>query len=645
MGDGSGSAGLDVGIPQPSAVSEPGRPRPAWARWLEVLGVALSPPVAALVLRLQLMASSVLPDPALHTSYIVEGRDVFMRYASLEAIGRLREGGRVGFLVPARLAYLAFGAVPGFYVTRYVFALIAVVPVYLLLRRLYGPAAGVAGIVVVMSSPVIVTAWGTDYPDSAVVSYVLGAMACLVMPCSPRWRRAWLAAAGGLLTLAVWSHLVAVPLVGAALAAWLGVRLLRERAGLPVDLALLAGVAAAVTGLLVLGSAVLLGHANFFALTWEGYRFLSQPSQTAIWHSANWRWAPYVAYLLVPPAVVGAFAVAVIRRGHALRTPVLMVGVMAATQVAAYALLQFAGSVQVLEQHYFSSTLWAGVCLAFAVTLAELARPLWDRPLARWLPAAVLLAVPLGYEAGPQVPAFGWLPFGVILAVAVIIAAAVARACGRIRQRAAAAAATGLALVAVTGAALVLTVAPIPHHPHIPGTVTGREPAPAYASTLGGSATTYIDSYRIITALPGLVGRATYTGENILIWRIAPRTFKYVRYAAGMYHDGINSLASHSAYLPGRDRRFIRNRRPAEILLLGDSAAPFPAALRALAPFRSALVHAGRLRVGSLAMRVWLVRLGAYYHFPARPPAEPPRAASAGHARIPIQRYIPTLGD
>lgn len=564
------------------------------------------------------MAPSVLPDPALHTIFIVDPRDVFTRYAAVYAdSARLREGARVGFVVPARLAYLAFGAVPGFLVTRYALALVAVAPVYLLLRRLYGSPAGMVGILVVLSSPVIVTAWGTDYPDSAVVSYTLGGLACLAMPCAQRRRRAWLAPAGALLVMAVWSHGVAVPLVGVTLAGYLGVRLVRDRAGLPGDLAVLAVAAAAVTGLLAAASAVVIGQADFIGPTWQAFRYLAHSSQMAVWHSANWRWAPYVAYLLVPPAVLCAFAVAVTRRGRAVPSPVLLVGVVAAGQLMVYVWLQFAGTVQTLELHYFSSTLWAGVCLAFAITVAELAQPLAERPLARWLPAAVLLAVPLGYETLPHVRPFGWALFGAVLAAAVVAAAIAARECSRIRPPLAAATAIGLALAAFAGATLVLTVAPIPHHPRLPGTTT-LDPAPAYSTALGGSGAASIDSYRIATALPAFVGQATYRGEQLLIWRLTSNPADYLNYDTGMYHDGFNRLRGSSPNLTGRDRDKLQARRPAELLLLGSSAAPFPAALHALAAFRPALTRAGELRAGRLVLHVWVIRLGIYYRPPVR---------------------------
>jgi Dolichyl-phosphate-mannose-protein mannosyltransferase len=576
--------------------------------------VALSPAVAALVLRLRLMAPSDLPDPAMHTIYIIDPHQVFTRYAAVYAsTARLRESTRVGFLVPARLAYLAFGPAGGFFVLRYLLALIAVAPVYLLLRRLYGRPAGVVGVLVVLSSPVLVTAWGTDYPDSAVVSYAAGALACLAMPCSPRWRRGWLAAAGVLLTAAVWSHGVAVPLVGATMVAYLAVRLMRDRAGLAGDLVLLAGVAAAITAVLIAASALLIGHANFIATSWQAYRYLSQPSQVTQWHSANWRWAPYVAYLLVPPAVLGGFAVAVARRGRAVATPVLMVGVMFAVQLVVYVALQFFGTVQTLEEHYFSSTLWAAVCLAFAITVAELARPLSDHPIARWLPAAVLLAVPLCYEADPHVPAFGWAPAGAILAAAVIAAAGAARCCGRIRRPLVAATGLGVALVAFAGASLVLTVAPIPSHQALPDTVF--DPAPAYASALGGGWATYLDSYRISAALPLFAGPAAYQGEQILTWwPISDGSPSPFTEYAGMYHGKFNTLPSNPPDLTAADRAMLRTRRPAEVLLYDTSAASFPAALRSLGHFQPTLVRATVLRSGSLVLHVWLIRLGLYYN-------------------------------
>ena len=173
--------------------------------WLAVESVAvgLSPLVTFFVLRLQAMAPVELPDPSMHTIYILDPSQMFSRYAAAFApSARMREGAQAGFLVIARLFYLGFGAVGGFFATRYFFALIAVVPAYVLMRRLYGIPAAVMTVLVLLSCPVIITAWGTDYPDSAVVSYVAGAVACLAMPSRGWAKRAWTATAVVLLSLA-----------------------------------------------------------------------------------------------------------------------------------------------------------------------------------------------------------------------------------------------------------------------------------------------------------------------------------------------------------------------------------------------------------------------------------------------------------
>ena len=291
-------------------------------RVAEVLALLASPGVFYVVLRLRGMAPLVFPDPGMHTTYIIDPRDIFTRYGALFArTARLREAARVGFLVPGRTAYLAFGAVGGFFAWRYVLALVAVVPLYVLLKRLYGRWAGFAAVAVVLSSPVFVTAWGTDYPDSAAISYLAGGLCALVMPATPRRRPWWLVLAGSLCTLAVWSHLAAVPLAAAMVLSYAAVRLRRSRDHLPRDAAVLAGSAVAVTGLLSLFSWLLLGQANFWTPTWQAVRYLDTPAQERLWHSANWHWVLYDPWLLVPPAALVAFAVVFARRWKKVSAP------------------------------------------------------------------------------------------------------------------------------------------------------------------------------------------------------------------------------------------------------------------------------------------------------------------------------------
>jgi hypothetical protein len=578
------------------------------ARAAEAVAVLASPVVLFYLLRLRRMAPPALPDPGLHTAFIVHPQDMLTRYSALfAATERMREGARVGFLAPARLAYLVYGAVPGFFVTRFVFALIAVVPAYLLLRRLYGGAAGAIGIVTILSCPVIITAWGTDYPDSAVVSYLIGALSCLAMPCSDRWRRSWLVCGGGLLTMAVWSHGAAVPLVAATLVVYGLVRITRARRRLLGDLVVVGVVAVAVTGLLSIASEVELGRFDFIVPTWDSFRFLSQPSQIALWHSSNWHWVLYDSYLLVPPAVVGAWLVTCARPLRAVPTPQLFIGLSCAAQVLIFAYLQFLGTVQVLEDHYFSSQLWASVCLLLALTVAEMARPLLDHRPACWTPVVLLLAVPLLYEADPHVPAFGWLDTGIAVAALLVAVPWVTRCLSRALPKISGWLAIAAGLVALSGGVLVLTVAGSPAHAPLANVVSRDDPAPAYATALGGSAGNLIGEYRVASELPDFVGNATYQGEILEMWW--PREFLELNDTVSMYHAGFDSLPMSLPLLTAQDVSVLDQRRPPELLLLSTTGAEFPAAVKSLAPFHPRLAKVTVLGSGPVAVHAWLILL------------------------------------
>jgi hypothetical protein len=584
--------------------------KPLYLTLSEAVSVLLAPLVAFYGLRLRAMAPVQLPDPSMHTTYIVQPHDVFVRYAAAFAsTARMREAADVGMLEPARIAYLLLGGVPGFFATRYAFALIAIVPIYVLLERLYGRAAGFVGIAIVMTSPVFITAWGTDYPDAAVISYVAGGLACLAMPCSTRWRRLWLIVAATLLTAATWSYGVGALLAASAVAAYVLVRLFRDRRELFGDIVLLAAVAAATTGVLVVGSGLLLGQYNFIGPTIFALRYLDQPAQILLWHSASAVWAPYVAYLFIPPAILGAFVVVFARRIRSIATPQLFIGLTAAVQLAVFIYMQFFDHLQTLEMHYFSSTLWASVCLALAVIVCELCRAMFNSRTRRWLPAATVVVVALAYELDPHVPAFGWFPYGALVAAILIAMALGGRLVGLASRGGSIRIGALAAVVGVTGCALVLTVAPIPHHELFPKTVF--DPPPAYASALGGNVGNLVNAYRVTTELPQFVGNATYPGEQLMM-SLPHNEIKNLLELIGIYHAGYDLLPSTLPVLSPGDRITLALRRPAEILVLGTSAGTDNGVQASLAQYRPTLLRATVLRSGSFTVHLWLYYLGLY---------------------------------
>lgn len=156
------------------------------------------------------------------------------------------------------------------------------------MKKLYGRGAGFVGIAVVMSSPVVITAWGTDYPDSAAVSYLSGGLAALALSFEgSRWRRGWLLLAAGVLTMAVWSSGVSAPLVVVLFVVYVGLRLLRARPALSIDVAVLLTSAMAVTGLLAVGSTLPFGQFDFITPTVCSALYLYTPVEEAKWHSSS----------------------------------------------------------------------------------------------------------------------------------------------------------------------------------------------------------------------------------------------------------------------------------------------------------------------------------------------------------------------
>src|SRR5205823_5386469 len=188
---------------------------------------------------------------------------------------------RLAFILPARVSYDLFGAVAGFFVWRYVLVLIAIVPAYLLLRRLYG--AGAVAVAAVLSSPVLIYAWGTDYPDSSAVSYLIAGTACLFMPVlgerQARGRLGWLTLAGIAYTLAAHSQFISGPLVIVAVLAYLAMVARTDRRAALRAAAVLVGCAAVVTGVLSLISLIMWDRADILYPTWRAALHFRTPNE------------------------------------------------------------------------------------------------------------------------------------------------------------------------------------------------------------------------------------------------------------------------------------------------------------------------------------------------------------------------------
>jgi uncharacterized protein (DUF697 family) len=594
--------------------------RAPWSPLLEGLALLLSPLAAFFGLHLARMVRPDMIDPYLYMAYAQNGPDLIARYGD-----HYYYWVRLGFLLPARASYLLFGAVPSFYVLRYLLALVAIVPTYLLFRRLHGRAAGALAVAVALTSPVVLHAWGTDYPDSAAVSYLFAGTACLVMPAASRRRRLlWVTAAGVFLTLSVHSHVISALLVAALVLTYAAVNLRRQPLEVLAHLAILAVCAAAITAALFPIAQRAFGSSDLITPTVDAARHFQTPREVAKWHSTNWRWLLNDPYLLALPAALAGWCAARLGRrgdggpggdGVVVPRAELAVVVALALQGAVAAWTQFFGNSPTLEYYLYSSMLWPGICLVMAFLLVALCAPLLRRPLTAALPAALVVLLPLLITPFRTEVQFRVLPAGALIVAGVLALALLVRLVPR--SLALSAAASGLLIAGCFALAIGK-----PHHtPRLQG--QAKLPQVRYDTVIWGDGRDQVEAYRLASKLHLVVPRARFSGDDLMMW-YPPGQSGQLNGVTAQYLWHVNSLRQTMPELVPADLKVLRRRRPATMLLLSATGTELPAALRSLAAnsFEPTVLRREVLSGNPTSVHVWVVELHKF--------TPPPRTARAG---------------
>ena len=546
------------------------------------------------------MANIASLDPAISTGYVVDPQNLVSRFGVVDYFWT-----RLGFSLPAHGLSNAFGPVPGFYVFRYVLALVAIVPLFLLLRRLAGASAGWIAVAALLTSSVVITGWSTDYPTSAALSYLVAGTCCLFMPtASRRAQLSWAVVAGLFFGLAIGCGLVtALPVAGAA-----GGRLLASRGARLQSLAAVvyaAGGVAVTMGALTVASKLYLGYADYLLPQLHALRRFQDPVQIGYFHSSTWRWLEDDIYVLFPLAVLGGWLAAawpVVRRA----LPPAELGIAAATAITygLYVIDQFVLKSWPLEYWLYADLLWALTVPLLVLTMLRVAAIPGAANAGRLgAVAAAMIAAPLVLRVfRDQLH----LSFGIALAVMLVpaVAVLVARVLKGIGVRLAAAAVVSAATTLLVVAAPVFVV-----HPGQVGYVT-----PDFGTALYGTSQPALDEYTVLTEVRTLLPTAQQIPGQLALW--SPRQpARIVTLAEALYLAGRYQLLDPLSTLTQADADYLRAHNVRILVIFSDTGSEFSAAESSIATstIAATVLHDGVLRAGSVALHVDVLQL-SYGH-------------------------------
>jgi hypothetical protein len=355
------------------------------ARMAEGMLLASAPAVALWVMHFPPIAQNGLVDPYVYTGYINNFEDLVQRY------GVTYYSVRFGLIAPAELAAAMFGPVGGYFVLRYVYALLAGVPFYVLARQRFGTSTAIAALALLLTSPYFARTLLWDHPDAAGVPLLFAAICFLLI----EHRRRWLldSCAALCAALAVHSHVfVAAPLaIFVALWATLSFSWRRGARRTFAPLATLVSGIALITALIAAYYRWRVGVTDMFSVT-IGKSVELATGGMAAWRTPGVDWINSQWHVLTPVALCVMALLVCSRRRPAFHEAVIWSSAAGATAFSYVVQFLFDGNS--LELFYYFSYLLPFAFLLLALVVGGLLSGAHAR--LQWSAAALVASAAIG---------------------------------------------------------------------------------------------------------------------------------------------------------------------------------------------------------------------------------------------------------
>ena len=333
------------------------------ARFYEIALLLVSPAAAFWVMSFIPIGQAGFLDPYIYTGYINNFDDLFHRY------GVTYYGVRFGLIAPAQLANALVGPVGGYFLLRYVYALVAAVPFFVLMKQRFGRPTAATVFCLLLASPYFARALLWDHPDASGVPFLFAAL-CLFLV---EHRRRWILdlCAGLCAGLAVHSNVFVAAPLGIFLVCHTAVWLLWKRgAGAIVrrGLTVIAGIGV-ITAVASAYYWWRVAVPDIFSVTIEVSRGLAQGGMAA-WRTPGAAWLARQWSVLTPVflALIALFVSA--RRQATFQDAII--GTSATATTAFFYVVQFGLNGNSLELFYYFSYLLPFVFLSLGIIVGTL---------------------------------------------------------------------------------------------------------------------------------------------------------------------------------------------------------------------------------------------------------------------------------